>query len=102
MQQVRRQAAPPSCRVSWLDLAISLFGAGMLGAVWLGWRWLPPVWISYMHMELQWQMQKLWYLDRYLLVWTGIGLAALLAGLIVALWSCTRGGACVSTTNKSV
>ncbi len=102
MKQVRQAAAPPPFRVSWLDLAISLFGAGMAGLVWLVWRWLPPIWVRYMQMELQWQLQKLWYLDADWLLWAGVGLAALLAGVAAALWSCARDGTCASPLNRSL
>jgi hypothetical protein len=55
MRQVRRQqAAMPRFRLSWLDLALSLFAAGMAGlVVILAWLFLPDPGPELLYLE-QW------------------------------------------------
>lgn len=91
MRQVRQSAAytRPVFRVSWLDLALSLFAAGMLGLGWVTWLWLPSAWLGYLRLQALWVWQKAWYLDGSWLILGGMGAAALaaaLAGAILALW----------------
>jgi hypothetical protein len=96
LPSVRRSpsAAVPSFRVSWLDLALSLFGAGLAGVVGLTWVAIPPQWSAYLRMYGLWIVQHTWYSERVVLVWCGLALAALCAGLLAAGLSCARLGIC--------
>ena len=83
-----------SFRVSWLDLALSLFGAGMLFLTGVMWNWLPAPLASYFRMQLLYSGQVLVYRNTSLLVWCSVALAALIVGLLAGLWSCLRLGIC--------
>ncbi len=85
---------PPSFRVSWLDLALSLFGAGVIGAAWLAWSSVSPQWAAYWRMYALWSVQRAWYTERDVMVWLVFALAALCAGLLAAGLSCARLGIC--------
>jgi hypothetical protein len=82
MRDVRREPRP-SFRLHWLDLALSLFAAGMLLAVWWSLRSLPQLWLDYMRLQALYQLDKLWYLNFPLLVW-GAAAAGLLATCLAA------------------
>ncbi len=92
MRQVRQSAAysRPAFRISWLDLALSLFAAGMFGLGWVAWLWLPRVWVEYLRLQALWVWQKTWYLDGGWLLVVGMGaaaaLTAALVGAILAMW----------------
>ncbi len=91
------QPAPfvkPVFRITWLDLALSLFGAGMLALTGILWSWLPAPVADYLRMQALYQGQQLLYLDRPLLIWCGLAVAALLAGLAAGMWSCVSLGVC--------
>jgi len=81
-------------RVSWLDLALSLFGAGMLVLTGLMWSWLPAPLAAYLRMQMLYNGQMLLYGNTTLLFWCSLALAALLAGLLLGAWSCVRLGIC--------
>jgi hypothetical protein len=81
-------------RITWLDLALSLFGAGMLALTGILWSWLPAPVADYLRMQALYEGQQLVYLDRPVLIWCGLALAALLAGVLAGLWSCLRLGVC--------
>ena len=67
-------------RVSWLDLALSLFGAGMLVLTGVMWSWLPAPLAAYFRMQLLYSGQVLVYRNTSLLVWCSVALAALIVG----------------------
>ncbi len=81
-------------RITWLDLALSLFGAGMLALTGILWSWLPAPVADYLRMQALYEGQQLIYLDRPVLIWCGLALAALLAGIFAGMWSCVRLGVC--------
>jgi len=81
MRNVRRQPLP-KFRIHWLDLALSLFAAGMLLVGWLALRYLPQVWLNYMRLQVLYQINKLWYIDIPLFTWTVIVIGLFLAGLL--------------------
>ena len=91
MRQVRREPRP-RFRLSWLDVALPLFAAGMTYLLaWAG-RSLPS-WIAvdprlaYLRLLAEYQLQKLVYIDFPLVLWVsvaGLMLLAALAAVIVA------------------
>ena len=84
----------PRFRLSWLDLALSLFGAGMLALTGILWNWLPAPVADYLRMQALYAGMQLFYGDTSLLAWCGIALALLLAGLLAGMLSCMRLGVC--------
>jgi hypothetical protein len=90
MQRVRHAQAPaalPAFRVTWLDLALSLFFTGMLAVVWFALQAVPQAWVIYWRNQALWSLQKVLYLDTGPLTWliAGLTLAALAAGITAAL-----------------
>ncbi len=79
-------------RPSWLDLALSLFGAGMLALTGLLWNWLPAPAADYLRMQALYAGLQLVYVNTSLLAWCGIALALLVTGLLAGLLSCMRLG----------
>jgi len=79
MRSVRREPRP-RFRLHWLDLALSLFAAGMPLLVWWAWRSLPPLWLNYLRLQVLYQLNKLWYFNFPLLA-TG----AIMTGLMLAI-----------------
>jgi hypothetical protein len=102
MQQVQAQNLPTQpvpfqkmgFRISWLDLALSLFGAGMLALTGLMWNWLPAPMADYLRMQALYGGQQLIYGNPTVLIWCALALAALFCGLLAGLWSCLRLGIC--------
>lgn len=84
MRSVRADVRP-RFHIHWLDLALSLFAAGMLLTAWWALRSLPQVWLDYMRLEVMYQVNKLWYLNFPLVVWSAAAFAMLLA-CIAAAW----------------
>jgi len=84
----------PTFHVSWLDVALSFFGAGVVGAIWLAWEALSPQWVAYWLLYAQWSVLHAWYADRDIVLWCAFALAALFTGLLAAGLSCARLGIC--------
>ena len=96
MRQVRLHPRRPPApfRPGWLDLALSLFGAGMLAVGWLAWRLTPPPLAGYLRQMAFYNLQRLWLADQGPLLWIGLGLAACAAALAMAALSCAALGIC--------
>ena len=88
----------PRFRATWVDLALSLFGAVMLALGWLFVGLLPQPWGEYLRLQALWSLQRLWYLNSDLLLWCCLALVVLAAGLAAGVLSCVRLGICTRAT----
>lgn len=87
-----QQAERPKFRITWLDVALPAFFASMLAVTWLALSLIPEIWIRYFQMQAEWGLQKLLFVEPYLLAWSGIGLALLGVTGIAAVRSLLKTG----------
>jgi hypothetical protein len=90
MEGVQSQPAWPRFRVTWLDVAISLFAAGMMGLVILLLELLPQAVITRLGQEGWYWLQRLRYEPWVAMAATSILLLGAMA--LVLLWLLTENG----------
>jgi hypothetical protein len=88
----------PNFRPSWVDLALSLFGALMLALGWLFLVRLPEPWGDYLRLQVLWSLQRLWYLNGDLLLWCCLAVVGLAGGIVAGILGCARLGICSRAT----
>lgn len=82
MSRVQATAPVPAFRLTWFDYAISLFGAGMAGIIFMLWQTLPIFTVITATLE-QLSHPGLFYLSATILGGTILVITAVLAALIL-------------------
>ena len=98
----RRQAAireaSPRFRITWLDAALSLFGALMAGVLWSVWELVQSSeampWLDYFGMLARLNVQRALYIDREVLLASGLALSAALVAIALIWAGCGALGIC--------